>query len=154
MRTYKKEKKSSRPIEDKKRYFILVLKGVVVSIIISMISIFFLSLVTIVTDLYNTNTTIGNVIAIFSYNLDFYLNYIMIGITMLSIFFASLYIAKVSQRRGALLGIAIGCIYVLFSVGISTDLGQNQIFIASFLNKLLAGCFSGALGGFIGVNMS
>ncbi|MDR1702601.1 MAG: TIGR04086 family membrane protein, partial [Sporomusaceae bacterium] len=126
-------------------YCAVILKGVALSIIVSLICAFFLSLLTFMSDVSA---------------LDNYLEYIMIGVTLMGIFIGSVYAAKkISGKsppvlvRGLLVGVSIGIIYALFSVGISSDLGQNQILLPVLGNKVAAGSLAGALGGFIGINL-
>jgi putative membrane protein (TIGR04086 family) len=126
------------------KYFAVILKGVALSIIISVICAFFLSVIIFFSDVSA---------------LDHYLEYIMIGVTLFGIFTGSAYasrkISTVSSTlsRGLLIGVSIGIIYVLFSVGISSDLGQNQILLPVLGNKIAAGSLAGALGGFVGINL-
>ena len=129
-------------------YIAAILKGVALSIIISIICALILSVIVFVSD---------------SGRIDEYLGYIMLGVTLVGIFAGSAYAARkiangsVNSNIGAgnalLVGISIGIIYVLFSVGISSDLGQNQILLPMLGNKIAAGSLAGALGGFIGINI-
>ena len=121
-------------------YAAAVLKGAALSIAISIVCALILSVAT----LFSDNRYL---------NFENYLEYIMIGVTLASIFIGSAYAAKKAGSRGFLVGVSIGIIYVLFSLGVGSDLGQNQILLPVLGNKLAAGVLAGALGGFIGVNL-
>lgn len=115
-----------------------VFKGVAVSIAISLFCAVCLSLIILLSD---------------SRFIDSYIEYIMVAVTMTSIFGGSMYAAKQVAGKGLLIGCAVGVIYVLFSVGIGLELGQSQVSWLMLGNKFAAGSLAGALGGFIGVNL-
>ena len=115
-----------------------VFKGVAVSIAISLCCAVCLSLISLISD---------------SRFIESYIEYIMVAVTMTSIFVGSMYAAKQIARKGLLIGCAVGIIYVLFSVGIGLELGQSQVSWLMLGNKFAAGSLAGALGGFIGVNL-
>ncbi|SCM80087.1 conserved membrane hypothetical protein [uncultured Sporomusa sp.] len=115
-----------------------VFKGVAVSIAISLFCAVCLSLISLLSD---------------SRFIDSYIEYIMVAVTMTSIFGGSMYAAKQVAGKGLLIGCAVGVIYVLFSVGIGLELGQSQVSWLMLGNKFAAGSLAGALGGFIGVNL-
>lgn len=127
-----------QPPKSPANYIAAILKGVVVSIIISVICALFLSLLVLISD---------------NRHLEEYLDHIMIGVALASVFLGSLYAAKKVASRGLLVGIGIGIIYALFSVGVSSELGQNQILLPMLANKLAAASLAGALGGFVGINL-
>lgn len=115
-----------------------VFKGVAVSIAVSLFCAVCLSLISLLSD---------------SRFIDSYIEYIMVAVTMTSIFTGSMYAAKQVAGKGLLIGCAVGVIYVLFSVGIGLELGQSQVSWLMLGNKFAAGSLAGALGGFIGVNL-
>lgn len=115
-----------------------IFKGVAVSIAVSLICAVCLSLISLISD---------------NRFIDTYLEYIMVAVTMTSIFIGSVYATKQIAAKGLLVGCAVGFIYVLFSLGIGIELGQDQISWLMLGNKFAAGTLAGALGGFIGVNL-
>ncbi|WP_094602933.1 hypothetical protein SPSIL_025720 [Sporomusa silvacetica DSM 10669] len=115
-----------------------IFKGVTVSIVISLICAVCLSIISLISE---------------SGFIDNYLEYIMVAVTMISIFVGSVYATKQTAAKGLLVGCAVGIVYVLFSVGIGIELGQEQISWLMLGNKIAAGSLAGALGGFIGVNL-
>jgi putative membrane protein (TIGR04086 family) len=117
---------------------ILICKGVLVSIIVSLFCTFFLSVISLVTE----NTYI-----------DSYMQYIMVGVTMLSIFLGSVYATQQAESKGLLIGILIGITYVLISTGLGMEISQESISLLVLINKFLAGTAVGILGGLIGVNL-
>lgn len=116
----------------------LIVKGVFVSIITSLVCTLFLSLVSLVTE----NTYIDN-----------YMQYVMVGVTMVSIFIGSVYATQKASSRGMVIGIMIGFIYVLISVGIGMEMSQESISPFVLANKVMAGIAVGILGGIVGVNL-
>lgn len=125
--------------QKKSSVVILIFKGVLLSIAVSLILTVFLSLVNLATD---------------SLYVDNYLQYIMVGITMVSIFVGSVYATKCAESMGLIIGIMVGIIYVLISVAIGMKLSQESISLLIFANKFIAGIAAGALGGLVGVNLS
>jgi putative membrane protein (TIGR04086 family) len=115
-----------------------IFKGVAVSIAVSLAFAVCLSLVSLISD---------------NRFIDTYLEYIMVAVTLTSIFIGSVYATKQIAAKGLLIGCAVGIIYVLFSIGIGVELGQEQISWLMLSNKFAAGSLAGALGGFIGVNL-
>lgn len=115
-----------------------IFKGVAVSIVISLICAVCLSIMSLISD---------------NRFIDSYLEYIMVAVTMTSIFIGSVYATKQTAAKGLIIGCAVGIIYVLFSVGIGLELGQEQVSWLMLVNKFAAGSLAGALGGFIGVNL-
>jgi putative membrane protein (TIGR04086 family) len=116
----------------------LIGKGVFVSIITSLVCTFFLSVISLVTE----NTYIDN-----------YMQYVMVGVTMISIFIGSVYATQQAESRGLIIGVLIGLIYVLISVGIGMEISQESISLLVLANKFMAGIAVGILGGLIGVNL-
>ncbi|SMC55680.1 TIGR04086 family membrane protein [Sporomusa malonica] len=115
-----------------------IFKGVAVSIAVSLICAVCLSLISLISE---------------NRFIDTFLEYIMVAVTMTSIFIGSVYATKQIAAKGLLIGCAVGIIYVLFSLGIGIELGQEQISWLMLGNKFAAGSLAGALGGFIGVNL-
>lgn len=116
----------------------LILRGVVVSFSFSLLCLVVLATLSILIE----NTYI-----------DDYIQYIMVGVTILSIFVGSMEAARHAAGKGMLIGIMIGIIYVLFSVGIGMEMNQGSISLFLLLNKLAAGVAVGILGGLVGVNL-
>lgn len=115
-----------------------IFKGVAVSIAVSLVCAILLSLVSLISE---------------NRFIDTYIEYIMVAVTTTSIFVGSIYAARQVLAKGLIIGGAVGIIYVLFSVGIGLELGQEQISWLMLGNKFAAGSLAGALGGFIGVNL-
>ncbi|WP_378952228.1 TIGR04086 family membrane protein [Pelosinus sp. sgz500959] len=116
----------------------LIIKGVVVSFTFSLACVLFLTMISMMTE----NAYVDN-----------YIQYIMVGVTMLSIFSGSVYAAHHAAAKGMLIGIAIGIIYVLFSVGIGMELNQGTVSVFVLANKFVAGIAVGILGSLVGVNL-
>ena len=85
--------------------------------------------------------------------IDRYLSYIIVAITMISIFAGSAYASHRAGSKGLLLGAIVGAIYVVVSVGIGMELNQETISLLVLANKFAAGVAVGALGGLLGVNL-
>ncbi|WP_425060997.1 hypothetical protein SCACP_17640 [Sporomusa carbonis] len=115
-----------------------IFKGVVVSITVSLTCAVFLSLVSLLSD---------------NRFIETYLEYIMVAVTTTSIFIGSVYATKQIEAKGLIIGCTVGIIYVIFSVGVGLELGQEQVSWLMLGNKFAAGSLAGALGGFIGVNL-
>jgi len=115
-----------------------VFQGLVVSLVVSVISVVFLSFITLTSD---------------STFVEAYLKYIMVAVTMVSIFIGSAFATSKVESRALLVGMAVGCIYVLISVGIGLEITNDSITWPVLANKFLAGLAAGALGGVIGVNL-
>ncbi|MGI6092629.1 MAG: TIGR04086 family membrane protein [Veillonellaceae bacterium] len=117
---------------------ILIFKGVFASLLVSIACVMFLSIISLVTE----NTLI-----------DKYMQYIMVGVTMISIFVGSVYATQKAESKGLIIGMAIGIIYVLCSIGIGLELSHEPIVFWGLVNKCIAGLAAGALGGLVGVNL-
>ncbi len=115
-----------------------IFKGVALSITVSLICAVCLSLISLISD---------------SKFIDNYIEYIMVAVTMISIFIGSVYATKQTAAKGLFIGCTVGIIYVMFSVGVGLELGQEQVSWLMLGNKFAAGSLAGALGGFIGVNL-
>ena len=117
---------------------LIIFKGVAVSIAISLFFAVCLSVISLLSE---------------DRFIDNYLEYIMVAVTMVSIFAGSVYATKQTAAKGLLIGCAVGGVYVLFSIGVSLEFGHEQVSWLMLTNKFAAGCLAGALGGFIGVNL-
>lgn len=116
----------------------LIVRGVMVSLLVSMVCTVLLSLISLITeDTY----------------IDSYIQYIMVGVTMLSIFVGSMYATRQAASKGMLIGTFVGVVYVLLSAGLGMEMIQEYISIAILANKLVAGVAAGILGGLVGVNL-
>lgn len=113
-------------------------KGVLVSLMVSLVAIIFLSVVSLATE---------------SLFVENYLRYIMVAVTMASIFIGSAYAAQKAGGGGLLIGVAVGVVYVLISVGVGLEMGGEPVSLLVLANKFLAGIAAGALGGMVGVNL-
>lgn len=117
---------------------LLILKGVVASLIVSIVSVLFLSGISLMTE----NTFIEQ-----------YMQYIMVGVTMISIFMGSVYATQKAESKGLIIGMVIGMIYVLFSVGLGLKVSPEPVVWLVLVNKCIAGLAAGALGGLVGINL-
>lgn len=117
---------------------VLIFKGLIASLLLSIAFALFLSLVSLITeDTY----------------IDRYMQYIMVAVTMLSIFIGSVYATQKAESRGLIIGMAIGVVYVLVSIGLGMKLSHEPIVTLVIIYKFIAGIAAGALGGLIGVNL-
>ena len=117
---------------------VLIFRGVLVSLIVSCVCTLFLSVISLVTD----NTYV-----------DDYIQYIMVGVTMISIFLGSAYAAKQASSKGLIIGLLIGIIYVSISVAIGMGISHEYVSLFLLANKFVAGIAVGILGGLVGVNL-
>ncbi len=113
-------------------------KGVLVSLVVSLVAIVFLSVVSLATE---------------SLFVENYLRYIMVGVTVASIFIGSAYAAQRAGGAGLLVGVAVGDIYVLISIGVGLETTPEPLSLLVLVNKFFAGIAAGALGGLVGVNL-
>lgn len=113
-------------------------KGVLVSLLVSLVAIIFLSVVSLATE---------------SLFIENYLRYIMVGVTVASIFIGSAYAAQRAGGAGLLVGMAVGLVYVLISVGVGLEMTPEPVSLLVLANKFFAGIAAGALGGLVGVNL-
>lgn len=116
----------------------VIFKGVMVSLLVSLVAVLFLAFVSLVTD--------GSFI-------ENYIRYIMVGITVASIFIGSAYAAQKAGSAGLFIGASVGIIYVLISVAIGLEVTPDTVSFLVLVNKLVAGIAAGTLGGLIGVNL-
>lgn len=119
-------------------FAVLIFKGVLVSLFVSLICILFLSLASLATD---------NLV------LEDYLQYIMVAVTMISIFLGGAFAAQRAGSAGLIIGMAVGVVYVLISIAIGIESTPETLSFWILGNKLLAGLAAGALGGLVGVNL-
>lgn len=117
---------------------VLMFKGILVSLAVSLVCIFFLALAGLATE---------------TLFVDNYVRYIMVGVTMVSIFIGSAYAAQRAGSAGLLIGMAVGVVYVLISLAIGLEMSQDSVSIFVLSSKFLAGIAAGALGGLVGVNL-
>lgn len=128
----------SAPSPKSQNIAFLILKGVLASLTVSICLAFILSLICLFTQ-----------ITYFEMNLQ----YTMVGITMVSIFFGSVYSTKKIESKGLLVGMTVGLVYVVISLAVSVSLIQEPFSTLLIINKIAAGVAAGALGGFVGVNI-
>lgn len=138
MTKYTGKTRGNTKIRKSSRSVVLVFVGVVVSLVVSLVCTVFLSLVSLVSE--------GSFI-------EQYMQYIMVAVTMVSIFIGSVFATQKAAAKGLLIGIAVGFIYVIVSVGFGMELCQETISLLVFANKFVAGIAVGALGGLIGINL-
>jgi len=117
---------------------VLIFKGVLVSLIVALVCTLFLSMISLVTE----NTYV-----------DDYIQYIMVGVTMISIFIGSVYATQKALSKGLIIGMLIGIIYVLISVGLGMEISHESVSVLVLANKFVAGIAAGILGGLVGVNL-
>ena len=116
----------------------LIFKGVLVSLLVSLVCILLLTVISLVTE---------------SLIVENYQRYIMIGVTMVSVFLGSVFSAHRAKSGGLLIGIGVGAIYVLLSLALGMEVSRESVNLLVLLNKLAAGLAVGALGAFVGVNL-
>lgn len=116
-----------------------IILGFIVSVCISLLLITLLSLINVVSD---------------TFYIDNYLQYLMVAVNMLSIFIGSVYAAQRVQAKVLLTGMAVGFLFVVFSVGVGMTMSGEPISLSLLAGKLLTGLAAGALGGLVGVNLS
>jgi putative membrane protein (TIGR04086 family) len=117
---------------------VLIFKGILVSLAVSLVCILFLSLVSLATE---------------SVFIENYLRYVMVGVTVVSIFVGSAYAAQRAGSAGLIIGMAVGIVYVLVSIGVGLEMSSDSVSFLVLGNKFLAGIAAGALGGLVGVNL-
>jgi len=116
----------------------LIIRGTCISFIFSLLSVLLLAIFTLVSD---------------SEYLEAYLEYIMVAISIGSIFLGSVLATQKAEAKGLLIGMSVGILYVGISVLIGMELNNDAATTLVLLNKLLAGVAAGALGGLVGVNL-
>lgn len=118
--------------------FLLILKGAIMSIVISIFCIAILALLALISE----NTSIES-----------YSQYILVAVSLVSIFLGSVWATKEIGSKGLIIGMSIGVVYVLISLVIGMELNQETLSVLIVANKLGAGLAAGALGGLVGVNL-
>lgn len=134
-----KYRKSSLPPGKTAGTAMSIILGFIVSVCISLLFITLLSIMNVVSD---------------TFYIDNYLQYLMVAINMLSIFIGSVYAAQRVQSKVLLTGMAVGFLYVVFSIGVGMTMSGETISLSLLAGKLLTGLAAGALGGLVGVNLS
>ncbi len=117
---------------------VIIFQGVVVSLGISIVCVLLFSLFSLLTD---------------NQLVDKYIHYLMVGSMLISIFLGSLFATQKVKAKGLIIGIGVGLIYVLISVGLGMEVTNDQVNFLALVNKMLAGAAVGTLGGLIGVNL-
>lgn len=117
----------------------LIIAGVMMSLAISILAVIFLSVFFLVSE---------------SSFVERNLQYVIVGITMVSIFIGSVYATFKVESKGLVIGLSIGLFYVSVSILIGLYVAQDNLSIWVLLNKYLAGIAAGGLGGLVGVNLS
>jgi putative membrane protein (TIGR04086 family) len=117
----------------------LIIAGVMMSLAISAFAVIFLSVFFLVSE---------------SSFVERNLQYVIVGITMISIFLGSVYATFKVESKGLIVGLIVGLCYVSVSILIGFYVAQDNLSIGVLLNKYLAGIAAGGLGGLVGVNLS
>ena len=117
---------------------VLICKGMLVSLIVSLICVLFLALASLATE---------------SLLVENYMRYIMVAVTVISIFIGAAYAAQRAGSAGLFIGMAVGAVYVLISLAIGLEITPDSVSFLVLANKFLAGIAAGALGGLVGVNL-
>lgn len=117
----------------------LIVAGVMMSLAISVLAVIFLSVYFLLLE---------------SSIIERNLQYVIVGITMLSIFIGSVYATFKMEANGLIVGLIIGFCYVSVSILIGLYVAQDNLSIWVILNKYLAGMAAGGLGGLVGVNLA
>ncbi len=117
----------------------LIVAGVVMSLAISVLAVIFLSVFFLVSE---------------SSFVERNLQYVIVGVTMASIFIGSVYATFKVESKGLILGLIIGFCYVSVSILIGLYVAQDNLSVWVILNKYFAGIAAGGLGGLVGVNLS
>lgn len=117
---------------------VLIFKGLLVSLAVSLVCILFLALTSLATE---------------SLLVENYMRYIMVGVTVISIFIGAAYAARKAGSAGLIIGMAVGAVYVLVSLAIGLEITPDSVSFLVLANKFVAGIAAGALGGLIGVNL-
>jgi|GEM_PF-519728 len=130
-RTYKEPPRPANPV-------IFVMKGVVVSICVSLLFSSFLATISLITDLAN---------------IEKYMPYIITGATICSVFIGSVYATQQYRAKGLLIGVGIGIAYVLFAAVFEIRISGETITMIAFSKKMFIMSAAGAVGGMVGANL-
>ncbi len=136
LRQFKGRKNPS--LKDKQGLIYCVIKGVVLSLFLALASTLILTFLLSYWDLSFVEA---------------HLQWIMIAITVISIFIGSTYSTYRVESKGLIIGVLIGLFYILAGVTVTWALGNDSFSLLLFTNKLIAGIAAGALGGLLGVNL-
>lgn len=134
-----KKKSSIRLPRKVPKLVALIIAGVMMSLAISAFAVAFLSAFFLVSE---------------SSFVERNLQYVIVGITMISIFLGSVYATFKIESKGLIVGFIIGLCYVSVTILVGFYLAQDNLSIWVLLNKYLAGIAAGGLGGLVGVNLS
>ena len=85
--------------------------------------------------------------------LENHIQYVMVAVTMVSIFIGSVCSTLRTESMGLIIGMVVGLLYVVLSIAISCIFNQEAIVIVMIVSKVLAGLAAGAIGGLVGVNL-
>ncbi|CUH94246.1 putative membrane protein [Propionispora sp. 2/2-37] len=116
----------------------LIIRGILVSFAFSLVCALLLSVFSLISE---------------NEFIDQHLQYIMVGISIISIFCGSVFATQKAESKGLFIGMAVGIAYVCISVLIGKGLQDESLSLLVFINKLLAGIAAGSLGGLVGVNL-
>lgn len=121
--------------ENKSNFLISVLKGVLIALSISLISICIFAFILRVVDISDNMIKPINMV-----------------IKILSIFFGCVFGLKKDKEMGLIKGLVIGGTYSLLSYIVFSLLAGNFVFSMTILNDVLFGAIIGAICGIIAVN--
>lgn len=138
MAKFSRQGRSSAQPRKAPGFTVLIIKGVLVSLVVSLTCVLLLSLISLVTE---------------SLVVEDYLRYILVGVTMLSIFSGGVYAARRAGSMGLVIGMAVGVIYVIISLAVGMEISSESLSFWVLVNKFIAGMAAGALGGLVGVNL-
>lgn len=130
-RSYQEPSRTGSPI-------VYIVKGTLVSLVVSLLFSVFLAIVSLVSDLSS---------------IEKYMSYIILGATLCSVFIGSAYATHQSKSMGLLIGIGVSLVYVLFSAGFDMNMGGETITAVALGHKILVTAVAGALGGVAGANL-
>lgn len=85
--------------------------------------------------------------------IDLYIKYIMVAVTLFSVFTGSMYAANRAQTKGLIVGGCVGLIYAMIFIVIGSSWNREELLLFIILNKMAASVAAGLLGGLIGVNL-
>ncbi|MDU2065645.1 MAG: TIGR04086 family membrane protein [Sporomusaceae bacterium] len=134
-----KSKKSAAKLGKMPAFAQALLRGILMSLLVSFTAILIVSLGLLLTD---------------SMFVEQHVSGVMAAITLMSIFLGSLYGAFIKKSKGLLLGIFIGFFYVSISLACGFYLSGDSPSVLLLLNKYAAGLAAGALGGLLGITLS
>lgn len=115
-----------------------ILRGLFISIVLTLVSLFLLSLILLEREQPFSATK---------------LQYIMIAITLSSVFTGSFLAARYSQFRGLIIGLWVGLVYAFLSIAVGKSMTHEELSTLFIFNKVFASILAGALGGLVGVNL-